>query len=451
MNIISLYFAVWLVVDLGYKDIHYAIAFSASMFLAAILMPALGCLSDGNGRLNAHQNKSGFLSQRRLLFLLIFTAGSVLSVVLFALLPKSAIILILILFSLSNFFYEGGMVFYNALLQAVSDENNVGEVSGFGVALGYMGSIVGMILVSPFVTGEVFGWKVPLMEGGGRSAAFLPTAIFFALFSVPIFLFVREKPSVSAVTDIDFNRTKSLSGAYRDIWHSLKATKKYPGLLRFLIADFFFEDAIASVIIFMAVFTNRLLGWDSAQMNIFLIVSTLSAMLGAYPLGRLADYLSPKRVLAAMVLGWIIVLVLFSLNRGETLFWILGPIVGLLLGGVWATSRPLLMRLSPPERLGEFFGLFSLSGRSAAICGPMVWGIVVYFFSPDKIVGQITAKYITLLVRKIEPSFVLSPEGAAQLPYRLAILSLAALVGIGFMILKKVPDTKGFDRSRQGC
>lgn len=448
MNIISLYFAVWLVVDLGYKDIYYSIAFSASMLLAAVLMPALGCLSDGNGRPDAHRDKPGFLSQRRLLFLLIFTAGSVLSVAIFALLPKSAIILVLILFSLSNFFYEGGMVFYNAMLRAVSNENNVGEVSGFGVALGYMGSIVGMVLVLPFVTGKLFGWDIPFIEGGGRSAAFLPTALFFALFSVPIFLFVREKPLTSVAFDVAPNRPRSLGGAYRDIWQSLEATKKYPGLLDFLIADFFFEDAIASVIIFMAVFTNRILGWDSTQMSIFLIVSTLSAMLGAYPLGWLADRLSPKKVLSAVVLGWIIVLVMFSLNRGAAMFWILGPIVGLLLGGVWATSRPLLMRLSPPEKLGEFFGLFSLSGRSAAICGPLVWGTVVYFFSPDKLIGQITAKYLTLSARQIIPSFVLSQKGAAELPYRLAILSLAALVAVGFLILEEVPDTKKFDELR---
>jgi MFS family permease len=183
-------------------------------------------------------------------------------------------------------------------------------------------------------------------------------------------------------------------------------------------------------------------------MSIFLIISTLSAMLGAYPLGLLADRLSPKKVLSAIVLGWVIVLVIFSLNRGAAMFWILGPVVGLLLGGVWATSRPLLMRLTPPEKLGEFFGLFSLSGRSAAICGPLVWGGVVYLFSPDKPLGQITAKYLALSIRQIEPSYVLSPEGAAQLPYRLAILSLAALVAVGFLILRKVPDTKGFGELR---
>lgn len=423
MNILSLYFAGWLVIDLGYADIHYSLAFAGSMLLAAILMPALGYLSD---------NPSG--GKRKLHYLMVFTLGAVLSVVGFALFPPAMIGPILLLFALSNFFYEGGIVFYNALLASVAEPENTGKVSGFGVALGYTGSVVGMILVLPFVTGNLFGLDIPFITAGGKSAAFLPTAVYFALFSIPVFLFVREKtahPVAVADRSTPVSHAAGMKAAYADIWRSIKATEQYPGLLRFLVADWFFEDAIATVIIFMAVYTERVLAMGADDRTAFFIVSTVCAMLGAYPLGRLADRFPPKRVLFGIVLGWIVVLILFAFNSLPMLFWILGPVVGVLLGGVWAVGRPLLMQLSPPEKLGEFFGLFSLSGRAAAVGGPLLWGAVVYLFSPDRVIGKVTVDLLGL-----------DAASAVKLPYRLAILSLATMMTIGLYIFRKVPERK---------
>lgn len=416
MNILSLYFASWLVIDLGYQDIQYSYAFSSSMLLAAILMPALGWFSDRRG---------GMIAQKRLFLLGVFTTGAILSVVLFAVLPESLIAVILILFALSNFFYEGGIVFYNALLDSVSKPANAGTVSGFGVALGYVGSIAGMILVLPFVTGGVFGYDIPGMDGGGKSAAFLPTALLFAVFAIPVFIFVREK---RVEPPVERSVPRGLFTAYREIWRSLKATEKYPGVLRFLIADYFFEDAIATVIIFMAVFSERVLGISSDELTIFLITSTLFAVFGSYLFGRLADRFDPKSVLGWIVAGWIGVLIIFAANSIPAIFWICGPIVGMFLGGVWAVSRPLLMILAPRERLGEFFGLFSLSGRAAAVCGPLLWGLVVYLFTPGRFLGDSVASGLGLSVEESE-----------KLPYRLAVLSLAIMMGVGLYIFRKVP------------
>ena len=356
-------------------------------------------------------------------------------------------ILILIIFAISNFFYEGGIVFYNALIDVVSTKDNVGKVSGFGVAMGYLGSIVGMVLVLPFVTGELFGIDIPIIEGGGKAAAFLPTAVFYALFSIPIFLFVRPRGSAAALDDMVLPVNKAelpggtpedviggkpgLKEAYRDVWRTVKSTRKYPGLLRFLVADYFFEDAIATTIIFMAVFTERVLGMDAGDRTMFFIISTAFAMVGAYILGHLADRLSPKRVLFAIVTGWIIVLTLFAVNDYRTVFWILGPIIGILLGGVWSVSRPLLIQLTPPEKLGEFFGLFSLSGRAAAVCGPLVWGATVYLIGGDQVIGRFLINL-----------FDLGGAAAAKLPYRFAVLSLAAMMGLGLFIFRKVPERK---------
>ncbi|MEE9443698.1 MAG: MFS transporter [candidate division Zixibacteria bacterium] len=422
MNILSLYFAGWLIVDMGYKDIYYSAAYSVSMLASAILMPAFGYFSDRPSR---SSNKT---PQKKLILLAVFTFGAVISVFAFSLTPVSAIFLILFFFMLSNFFFEGGIVFYNALLDSVSNSGNVGKVSGFGVALGYLGSIVGMILVLPFVTGSLFGLDIPFMSAGGKSAAFMPTAIYFAIFAIPIFLFVREKPRSGFINNNNSIGDPGLLTAYKNVWKSLTSTKKYPGLLRFLISDYFFEDAIATVIIFMAVFIDRVLGMGDSEKAIFMIISTVFATIGAYIFGLMADRIHPRKVLSFIVGGWIITLVVFSVNSIPAIFWISGPIVGVLLGGVWAVSRPLLILLSPREKLGEFFGLFSISGRAAAICGPMVWGAVVYLFSQDFFIGQVIAE-----------SFELSDAAATKLPYRLAVLSLAVMMAFGLYIFRKVP------------
>lgn len=433
MNILSLYFAGWLVIDLGYQDISYSLAFSLSMLVSAVLMPALGYLSD---RPPSAQPARGRGAQRRLAFLFVFTAGAVGSVAIFALLPHSMMPLILLLFALSNFFYEGGIVFYNALLDTVSTRENVGKVSGFGVSLGYLGSIAGMVLVLPFVTGGLFGLDVPFIAGGGKSGAFLPTAVFYAIFSVPIFLFVREKtgeqlsPSPAGLDAVAVPKP-SLKNAYRDVWRSVKSTEKYPGLLRFLISDYFFEDAIATVILFMAIYIEKVLGMGDEDRTLFLIMSTVFAMIGAYVLGHLADLFSPKKVLFGIVSGWILVLLGFAINNSAAAAWVFGPIVGIMLGGVWAVSRPLLMQLSPPEKLGEFFGLFSISGRAAAIVGPLVWGAAVYLFERNHLIG-----------RAVVDLFNLGDVAADKLPYRVAVLSLAVMMAVGLFIFRKVPDRK---------
>ncbi len=413
MNILSLYFAGWLVIDLGYQDIHYSIAHSVSMLLVALIMPALGYLSDHS------------LSGRRR-YLMIFTVGSIVALIAMSLLPPSIIVVVLILFCLSNFFYEGGMVFYNAMLDDISESDNVGKISGMGVSLGYLGSVVGMILVLPFVTGDLFGLNISFITGSGKSGAFLPTAILFGLFSIPIFLFVKEKRKpIKTASD------GSLKNAYRSVLKSIRSTEKYPGLLRFLIADFFFEDAIATVIIFMAIFTEKVLGLGDSDRTLFFIISTLSAMVGAFAFGYLSDRLSPKRVLFGIVTGWIVALLIVALNSSVTVFWLLGPLIGILLGGVWAVSRPLLMELTPPEKLGEFFGLFTLSGRAAAIVGPLVWGVIVYLFSSSSGMNKFIAELIQA-----------DSSEAEKIPYRLAILSLALMMMVGLWIFRKVPDAK---------
>jgi UMF1 family MFS transporter len=397
MNIVSLYLKRYLVEDLKFDDQYFDIPFSIAMAIAALLLPALGALSDH--------------STKKKLFVMLFTVTCCVAVGAMSIIPASLVFVTLVLFMIAQFSYEAGMPFYNALLYSVSEGKQARYVSGVGVSLGYVGSILGMLLVLPFVT----QW--------GKAASFIPTAALFFLFSIPLFLWVHESPK-------HLRKKISFVQAYRDVWDGLRQTKKYPGVLRFLIADYFIEDAVTTVILNIGLYCSVVLSMADTQITTFLIISTASAVVGAYLIGKVAEHWSLKNLMLIDVVGWIIALLAFVFTNSMTTVWILGSVVGILLGGLWTTSRPLLAELVPHDELGRFFGLFSLSGRAAAVVGPLVWTSVVYLFQPYRPLGGWAIN-----------TFGIEQANLAHLPYKAGVLSLAMLMVVGLIIFRKVPHT----------
>ncbi|MEA1981557.1 MAG: MFS transporter, partial [candidate division Zixibacteria bacterium] len=238
MNIVSLYLKRYIVEDLHKDHLYFDIPFSLSMIFAAILLPALGAISDH--------------SAKKKIFVMLFTLTCCISVGVMAFIPSQLLIIILILFIIANFCYEAAQPFYNSLLYSVSDGNQARFVSGIGVALGYVGSVVGMIIVRPFVTGKI---SIPFFESGGFTASFIPTAILFLIFSFPLYFWVKEKENIKK------SKIKFIS-AYKEVWEGIKETKKYPGVLRFLIADYFFEDAVTTVILNIGIYCSVVIGFE---------------------------------------------------------------------------------------------------------------------------------------------------------------------------------------------
>ncbi len=414
MNIVSLYLKRYIVEDLGHDDRYFDIPFSLSMLFAAVLLPALGAMSDH--------------STKKKIFLFLFTLTCCSAVGLMAVVPSSVVWAILGLFVIANFSYEAGQPFYNSLLYSVAEGVQARFVSGIGVAAGYVGSIVGMVLVLPFVTGELFGYDLTFFEAGGKQASFLPTAALFMVFALPVFFWVRERPAIK-------KEKTSIAKAYRDVWAGLRQTKKYPGVLRFLIADYFVEDAVTTVILNMGMYCSIVLGLAEGQITTFLVVSTITAVIGSFLIGYLAKIWSLKNLLYWIIAGWLVALVLFVFTTNMLLVWVLGSVVGILLGGLWTTTRPLLAELVPRDELGRFFGLFSLSGRAAAVVGPLVWTLVVYQFQPERTLGRLAAEGLRL-----------DSEALVALPYRAGILSLVFMIIIGLVIFRKVPDSRSVSR-----
>ena len=361
MNVISLYFALWVTVDHGGQDILYSFALSLSMLAVAVSVPVLGATSDTTGK-----------RQRPLASL------TLVCVICTALISGTPNLWVgLVLFVIANYCYQSALVFYNGMLPSVSQGTHVGLVSGYGVSLGYMGSIAGLLMVKPFV------------EESGRSAAFLPTAALVLFFSLPCFFFVRdpEKKSSPPV---------QITKVFATLKETFSRIKHYKSLFQFIIIHFLVLDAVNTIIAFMAVYATKVIGFDGNEITQFLISSTVGAMIGAIIIGFLVKHKGSIWAYWLVLWLWIAALSLAAVSQSTTLFWCVGPLAGMGMGGVWVVSRAILVELSPPEKLGEFFGFYSLAGKTASIFGPLLWGSVVWVLDDTQ-----TLKYraaVTLLL-----------------------------------------------------
>jgi MFS transporter, UMF1 family len=344
MNVISLYFALWVTVDHGGQDILYSIALSSSMFAVAICAPIFGTVSDQTGR--------------RCLPLTILTIVSALATALIG--QTNQLWVGLFLFVVANYCYQSALVFYNGMLPNVARQSNVGLISGYGVALGYIGSIAGLLLVQPFV------------DDSGRSAAFIPTAILFLLFAIPCFLFVKDiNPKPFYI---------NIRQSFQTLKKTISNTSDHFVLLKFFIVHFLILDVVNTIIAFMSVYANKVIGFDGKQITSFLIISTIFAMLGSLIIGWLVKCKGTVFSYNLVLWLWLTALIIILISPGESLFWVAGPIAGVGMGGVWVASRAIVVELSPPEKIGEFFGIYSLAGKTASIIGPLIWGSVVWIF-----------------------------------------------------------------------
>ncbi len=386
MNILSLYFPLWVTGELGGKDIHYSVALSLSVLMAAVSMPVIGACSD--------QRKS------RMPWLIVLTLIScAFTVGLGAIKPE--LYVALALFAVANFGFLAALVPYDSLLPEVSAGERVGWVSGLGVSLGYLGSIGGLLMVRPFVS-----WH-------GRAAAFIPTGLLFLVFSLPLFFVVRDPAERPPKKPLKIRR------GFRRIRNTVLHTRRYPGLLRFLVSNLLYSDAVNTVIVFMAVYASKVIGMSDASINTFLQISTVFAAVGAIAAGKITDYLGPKRTLMLVLSCWTFTLLLACASFSKTLFWAVGPLAGISLGGTWVSSRALVVRLTPPRKFGEVYGLYNLGGKFGFVLGPLVWGGIVLLFEP---------------------------LGLAR--YRLAIFSLVLFILAAMAMLRKVPGGKpGEERS----
>jgi UMF1 family MFS transporter len=430
MNIATLYFAVWLVNDLGVSNTIDATASAIASALVLLAIPVLGAVSDGRRRRKAWVvgftllscfalAVMGVLGQR----LLPLTGEAVASP---ATLPAgwhasgAPLFWVLAAYVVAMFAYQAAQPFYNAMMPELVPVEERGRLSGFGTALGYVGSIVGVLLVAPFFNGSLAGLfrlgegvmdtlhsLVPFTSNGGRVSTFLPTALLFLLFSLPLFFVCRDHNPAPRGTPIDWRR------AFREVGHTIRDGRQHPGALRFILASFVYQDAIGTIVGFMTLYAVKAVGFDKgAEVTLFLVL-TIPSIFGSYVFGHLVDRIGAKRSLMLTIVLWIVLLTAMIIVPGKNAFWLVGLAIGLNFGGVPTAERPVLLSLVPDVEAGRYFSLMMLSSRAAAILGPLVWGLTV-----DG----------------------LESEFGTAIAYRAAVMTVAAMFVIAALILRGVPD-----------
>jgi UMF1 family MFS transporter len=246
-------------------------------------------------------------------------------------------------------------------------------------------------------------------DANGRStaASFLLVGSLFAVFAFPMFAIVRELPRKRAAFDV-----REAIGSWSQIGRTVADARRSPGLLRFVIGRFFYSDPINTAIAVMSLFAINAVHFTESGARYVLIALTVVAVLASFGWGWLVDRIGPKRTLLAVLVSWVAGLLLIGLVLSPIPFLIAGAILGSGLGGVAVTDRLYLIRLAPPQLVGEMFGLYGLAGKLSAVIGPLMYGGIVFVLQPNLGTGA----------------------------YQIAILSLLVLMIIGFLIVRGVPE-----------
>lgn len=344
--------------------------------IIAILAPILGAIADaGGGRKIWIAGFSAML-----------VGGSLL---LWFATPGTPVLLVLVVAAIATIGVEFATVFNNAMMPDLVPAHRIGRLSGAGWALGYFGGLVatvialGFLVADPATGSTLFGlapvFGLDTVEHGGDRAAGPFSALWYIVFVLPLFLFTpdvpRRLPAMAAVRA----GLSQLGDTLRSLRHNAPVT-------RYLVAHMIYADGLAALFAFGGIYGVGLFGWSSFELGVFGIILTITGGLGAFLGGRLDDRFGPKRV----ILWSLIVLFVGSAgvlsidathvalfipvepaapgdaafgSTGERFYLLVGAIVGAAAGPLQAASRSMMVRLSPPDRITQLFGLHALSGK----------------------------------------------------------------------------------------
>jgi len=389
--VFNAYFVGVVAADAG-KDgatLLWTVAMAITNTLVLLSAPVLGAIADHGG----HKKR----------FLAVTTVGCVAFTAMLGTVGPGEAVSGVVLVTLAGLMFASGENFIAAFLPEIAKQKDMGRISGYGWSLGYIGGLLVLALCLVYIE-----WG----RAQGQSAAqYVPptmwiTAAMFALASLPTFLWLRERarPQPLAVGD------SYVRIGFRRVAETLRRARDHRDLFRFLVTLAVYYCGINTVIVLAAVYAQAVMGF-SARDNIFLIlIVNITAAAGAFSFGMLQDRLGSVKTLAATLIIWIVALALAYFVESRAGFWVVANLVGISLGASQSAGRALVGQFSPPGRSAEFFGLWGLAGKLAAVVGPLTYGAITYLSGGD---------------------------------HRMALLSTTIFFIIGFILLMTVNERRG--------
>ncbi len=337
---------------LGGTEFHVGLAVSASLLAVAFLVPFIGAFTDAWGR--------------RMPILIISTLLTAVAVALTGYVELSGA---LILGACARVLLSIDDDLYSAKLPDIAPKNAIGLISGLGVGVGYIGTIIALAVAYPIL--EHFGWET---EAAIR-AMFWQAALFIIIFSLPLFFLVKDPPGRGTVN------TPTLKTLSAKAVHEMKKTvhifKRFNALPRFLLASFIYNDAVHTTLIFFVLFSREVVGVSIQEFLFAFAVMAVGSAFGAFGFGKLSDSTGPKYALSIALIGWVCVIVFLLFDPSYSDLLLAGTVGGVMLGGIWTLNRHVLVSLAPLNKMGELMGIEGFIRRSSGVVGSITVGAVI--------------------------------------------------------------------------
>lgn len=376
----------------------WGLAVGIAMLVVAIISPILGVIADYSG------------TKKR--FLLFFTAMACVFTAGLFLAKPGAVVIGMSLFILAEIGYRAAQVYYNGLLPEIAAPQEMGRIAGYGWAIGTAGGVVCLLLILPLIViiGGTFVVRLSLVI----------TALFFAISTVPLFLWLRERAEPQALPEGD----NYLSIAFRQLWKTIKTAGHFREFVKFIVAFLIYNDGIIMALDFAAIIGAVLYGMSQQQLIIFMIIVQLTNVVGAYAFGLLVDRTGGKRSLVVSLVMMLAVIAWLYFNQSLAGYFIIGAVAGVAMAGAQSVSRTMVALFAPPGQSAEFYGFFAVAGRTSSFIGPAVF-------------GWIAAEMALWFQARGQAS-----SSAEQSGLRLAILSIGAFIVVGLILLAFVDERK---------
>lgn len=263
---------------------------------------------------------------------------------------------------------EYAMIFYNAMLPGLAEDDSIGRWSGWGWGLGYAGGLV-LLVIALYGLVQPPGWfGVPHDEAMHIRAVMPLSAAWYLLFCLPLFLFTPD----SKTTGVPLGQ--AVGDAFSQLRNSLRNIRQYRGIVVFLLARMLYNDGLTTMFAFGGIYAAATFGMSSSEVIMFGIGLNVTAGLGAAAFAWIDDRVGPRKTIMASLLGLIVPGTAILFVTDKTLFWIFGLAIGIFVGPAQASSRSYLARVAPAELRTEMFGLFALSGKLTSFLGPFLVG-----------------------------------------------------------------------------
>jgi len=343
-------------------------------------------------------------------FLLFTTVGCVIGTALLSLIGPGDYLLAMFIVLFGNVMFASGEYLIAAFLPEIADSRHMGRISGYGWSLGYVGGIITLGLCLAYVQ---WAQAQDLPTETVIAPTLLITAAMFALAAIPTFVFLRERatPQVSRG-----NFAELVRAVMTNLNQSIAQVGQFKDLRRLLISITIYQAGVSTVIVLAAVYASEVMGFSTQKLLMLILVVNFTSAIGAFLFGFFQDRIGSVRALGISLCLWIAAVVLSIVAEAESSFWIAGNLIGLAMGASQSIGRALVGQFAPKSRSGEFFGLWSLANRVAALLGPMSYGLINF---------------------------------ATQGDHRAAMLStLAFLVG-GLILLQLVDEKRGIAAAQQ--